>query len=873
MDVAPGRRDCRVREYGLARLEAALGAHGIVTARGGTTLRCADGWTIATGTPGAGDALPLLSAAGVSPPIEPEALCIRRLTDAGDGRRLVVYGADERGLLYALVDVARQVELSGRATEPLLDVSEALERPALAVRGVFKFYYQTDNDDAWFHSREFWDCYLGMLVAARYNAFTLVYGGDTPLVQYPFIVQVPGYEHVRVAGLPNEERARTLESLRFISSLAASRGVAFGLALWGHGLETDFRSPWGYTGSVARPPHYKHHEIIGLTEADLRPYCAAAIGTVLRECPEIARIQLRLNDEAGLPTDELDDLWSTVFAGVVAGGRPVQLDLRAKGSTDPVIRAALAVDPAAFISTKYTTEHMGLPYHPAQVQRRERPTPPAPPGEPPCRAPDGPRYGYGALLRHPLRYGFVWQLWSFGTQRPLTWGDPGYAACFARSATLIGGGGIEVGSLLGYQGHWHAAGTYRLLVDPRLDFARWEEERYWYFYLLFGRLGYDAHASPEIWRRELRARFGAAAGAVETAYAAASKVLPLLTTFRTPAAANRQYWPVMDPGGSMEDYTAAEPGDPGVFCSIDEYVSDHLRGALTGKIAPWRVREWLLTTAEEALRATAEAERRFPGQRSGELLAASIDVTIQAALGRYHAARIAAGLDYAYASQTGAAEALTRARAYFAEAVRAWDTLVRVTDGAYNPNLRGFGGQSKHHLAQWSGGTAVVRAVAEELDRLHGDPAFGAATGSDARLPSWSNLAAGIPGLQVSHEPVATAAPGAKLDMRLRIAATLDIERVRLHYRYVNQREPYVVVDMVSSADDAGDAGRIGPAAGARRDAVWSVTIPAAYVLPEWRLMYFFTISDRTGRVARYPGLDWPDCDAPYYVVAVGLQP
>lgn len=840
-----------MQDYGFTRLLAALQARGLHAARRGHVIRCGASWTIATGRSGASEVEQLLVGAGVESPTEPESLCVQQLDSLSGnggmgGRTLVVYGADERGLLYALLDVARQIELADDPADPLSQVQNALERPALAIRSVFKFYYQTDNDDDWFYSQDFWERYFGMLAASRFNAFTLLYGGDTPLVQYPFLVEVPGYEQVRVTGLPDAERARTLAMLRFISSLATDRGLEFGLAIWGHGLKTDVRTPWGYEGDRARPPHYKYHEVTGLDEASLLPYCAAAINTLLQECPHITRLQLRLNNEAGLPKDELDHLWSTVFAGVAACGRPVTLDLRAKGITDHVIEAGLAVDPTALISTKFSTEHMALPYHPAQLQQRERPKTQTPPGMPPSGIPDGPRYGYGALLRHPLRYRFLFQLWAFGTQRLLSWGDPAYAARFARAATLGGACGFEVGSLLGYQGHWHAPGTYRLLVDPQLDFARWEEERYWYFYLLFGRLGYDSHASPEAWRRELRARFGAAAGAVESAYAAASTVLPLVTSFRTPSAANRQYWPVMDPGGSMEAYNTAEPGDPALFYTIDEYVSEYLRGQLSGKYAPWQVQAWLQTASEAALHAIQDAEHCLSQAPDGEFLATRLDVTIQALLGRYHAARIMAGLEYALHRHTGNGDALSRAKDELTQALRHWQALVDLTDGAYNADLRGFGGQSQHHLAQWAGGLAIIREAVREVEHLDLDRRF--PEPAESGSPPWRRDSAPEM-LKIDHDPALTWQPRTALPLTVNIQASEEVEWVRLHYRYVNQREPYVVMDM------------------AKRGGHWQAEIPAEYVLPEWDLMYFFTVKDRAGNTALYPGLEQAHGDAPYFVV------
>jgi hypothetical protein len=62
------------------------------------------------------------------------------------------------------------------------------------------------------------------------------------------------------------------------------------------------------------------------------------------------------------------------------------------------------------------------------------------------------------------------------------------------------------------------------------------KQKYSYTYRLWGRLGYNPDADPEIWRRALRQEFGAAALAVERAIAPASRVLKLFTLVHAPSA-------------------------------------------------------------------------------------------------------------------------------------------------------------------------------------------------------------------------------------------------------------------------------------------------------------------------------------------------
>ena len=87
------------------------------------------------------------------------------------------------------------------------------------------------------------------------------------------------------------------------------------------------------------------------------------------------------------------------------------------------------------------------------------------------------------------------------------------------------------------------------------------------FYLAFGRLGYNAGAARET-GREFAHRFGAAAGAVETAYLSASQIAPFFVAAHLLSASEFGYWPEMDTGGPLEAYMCTPPSDTAQFYAI-----------------------------------------------------------------------------------------------------------------------------------------------------------------------------------------------------------------------------------------------------------------------------------------------------------------
>ncbi len=107
----------------------------------------------------------------------------------------LITGGDLRGLMYGLLEAARQIRATGR-------LRMAHGAPDLAIRGVR--VWLKDLDPERFRSREFWPPLFQTLARNRFNRFNLVLPGPSVDV----------------------------ESLRFISQTAADYGVDFTLGLW-----------------------------------------------------------------------------------------------------------------------------------------------------------------------------------------------------------------------------------------------------------------------------------------------------------------------------------------------------------------------------------------------------------------------------------------------------------------------------------------------------------------------------------------------------------------------------------------------------------------------------------------------------------------
>ena len=404
------------------------------------------------------------------------------------------------------------------------------------------------------------------------------------------------------------------------------------------------------------------------------------------------------------------------------------LDLRAKAIADDTIAAALATGLPVLVNTKFWTEHQGLPYHATLLQegdryvRRHSYADQLRYGDSPGISAGGPagRPAGSTPGGRPRPYDFLFQLWNLGTNRLLLWADPQWVRRFAASSTLAGATGFEVCAPLSHKGFGDRGGAWSIFADPSLRHYRWEQERYWPWYLLFGRLGYHGDASPDVWRREWAARFGReAAPHLERALQAASGVLPLLTARHSPSASVFGYWPEKDMGGLLDLYLQVPASDVAMFASAQEAAAARLGGAPDARQTPEQSGAAFSRFASEAEGALERAlATATPATESAarELRGVALDVRVQATLARYHAAKLSAATHLAAFYAAGDLDSLLAARPPAAEALAAWEQLVRLTDGVYQDDL--IFGRPDDQDGHWKDNLPYARHDLQRLDEV-----------------------------------------------------------------------------------------------------------------------------------------------------------
>ena len=801
----------------------------------------------------------LLGSAGITIPGIREALGLVPV-NSNEGQILLATGYDGHGLMYAVLELADRVQNSSTPVDALNLAEPLVEKPANEIRGLNRLFVSEIEDKGWFNDRKMWPQYLSMLATQRFNRFTLSIGIGYDFLQnvtdayflfpYPFFLDVEGYD-VRVPQLPDSERDNNLEMLRFISDETAARGMHFQLGLWMHGYEW-LNSP---------DPNYT---IEGLSAETHAVYCRDALRKLLQACPSIGGITFRIHGESGV-TEGSYNLWKTIFDGAVTCGRKVEIDMHAKGMSPDMIETALSTGLPVNISPKYWAEHLGLPYHQADIRAQEIPRAGSRTSglmNLSAGSRSFTRYGYADLLREDRKYKVVHRIWP-GTQRLLLWGNPLMSAAHSKAFGFCGSSGVDLMEPLSFKGRRGSGipGGRCGYLDETLK-PEWDWEKYLYSLRVFGRLTYNPETDPDVWRRFLKDRFGKAYDAVEKAVANVSAILPVITTVHGASAANNMYWPEMYTNMSIADprYTNpysdtpspkvfgnVSPFDPELFLSVNECAKEMLTRASSGKYSPLEAACWIEDYADAAEKYLQQAEALASDKGSPEFRRMAVDVAIMIGLGRFFADKFRAAVLYGIYQQSGYETALMESVEYYSKAREVWDNFSAMAANVYkaditigeNPEIRGHW---RDRLRAIDDDIAFISALLEEAPASPNDPgdnvkmAVEEVKGDVLRFTG-----------SVDHIPPEQFTQGQ--EVKLTLTTDSNPSQVLLHYRNVNHAERFESADMIPV------------------ERSFEARIPASYTDTEYPLQYYFEIRQGPGRAWLYPGFKPDLANQPYYVV------
>jgi hypothetical protein len=799
----------------------------------------------------------ILQGAKVSMPSSAEALCLVP-GKAGGKSALLVGGSDARGLVYAVLELADRVKYGDNASAVLDNRTPVVEKPANVIRSCARCFVSPVEDKAWFYDRDLWVEYLSTLAAHRFNRFNLTFGigynsaRDIPdsyfYLAYPFLLPVPGY-NVTATGLPDAERDRNLQTLRFISEQTVARGIQFNLALWSHAYE------W--------PNRETNYRIAGLTPQTHAPYCRDGLAALLKACPKITGLSVRMHGESGIPDGDYE-FWETLFQAIKPAGRRIDLDLHAKGTDQRHIDIALATGMPVSMAPKFWAEHMGMPYHQAAI--REEEMRPAGPNEPKNAATTRRflRYGYGDYMKEDRNYGIIHRIWP-GTQRHLLWGDPAMAAGYGYAFSFAGSLGVELFEPLSFKGRMGSGlpGGRNAYADKSLD-PKYDWQKFNYQYRVWGRMIYNPQTDPEGWRRYLRRELQAAAPAAEIALANASRVLPVITTTHGASGSNNSYWPemymnmpIVDPNRAQPYRDTPEPRkfgtvgafDPQMFSSVEDCAEALVSGKSFAKYSPLDVAQWLEDMSEAASANQAQALAHAPRKDAPELRRLMADVAIQSGIGKFFAYKFRSAILWSLYERTGDRTALTEAVKAYRTARQAWASMAEMAKTVYLPDITyGLNANMRGH---WFDRIAGIDGDLGDMEKRLTETSSAPAPAGDpavARRAIATVLAR--PERQpvaCSHTPEAQFEPGKDLELSLSFQQAAQ-RKVNLLYRQADQSQRWRSEEMQE------------------RDREFRGIVPAGYTQSPYPLLYYFEVQEPAGSTI-YPGFCPDLSNQPYFVV------
>ncbi len=753
-------------------------------------------------------------------------------------------GTDSRGLAYALLELADRVADHGPAAVEAL--TPFIEYPHNRVRGVTRFVVN-HHDERWMFDEAFLRWWYERLIRARFNRVEVVMGFDTAYLSppYPWFIKVPGFEGLHVKGLSDEARKRNLLGLRRMGQLAHAYGLQFSLASWQQKAWTS-----GQTTLIA-----------GLPQNDdaLISYTERAVTQFLDVCLEIDVLQLRVNMEAGVSAEDgittNEAYWRRIIDAVAASQNAVELELRAKGLTDAMIRYAQSQGLAITVPTKYWCEHFPVPYHISRLRDEELADL--------DNLNHSRRYSYADMLRKPRSFDLLYRLWNYGTTNVLEWGDPETARRFSRTCTFGDAKGFVVTAPLSLQGgmealNWESQPT---LADPDYRSGPYEDDRYALWYLCLGRLGYNPACDPEVWRRALRAVIGPAlAPLLGEALSTGGKILPLITTAHMPVHPSLLYWTEMSTGGALfpennynnryraKGYLNAKASDEGLFYGIEKFVDDFIKRRVHGRYTPVQVALWLEHLATKVEKSLREIHEHTEPAWSPRVRTTLNDLKILAALAKYHHHKRFAAIRLALWQRTCRPAELQLSRSRMLAAREQWAALAALGN-VYNPDLCFQLGspETNARRGHWRDRLAEMD---RDLTRL--DAMIEATQDSEETEPIPLMATSQTPGLEtMTLEAPERWQPGEALPIRLSVPDGFS-GNAMLHYRHANLLE--------------GDFHSIPMQ---RRDPSYEADVPGDYLTCEWDLLLYASVPLSQTAVQIVPGLWHPVHPMPYRVVEI----
>jgi hypothetical protein len=571
-----------------------------------------------------------------------------------------IRGADVRGAMYGGLDVAERIRMNGP-----LSIKTKSETPYLAVRAM-KFNpplkgnaYMSDEDlknSAWFYDLQYWDQFMRTMAYNRYNSLTF-------WCSHPYDHMVRLKKYPETTTLPQDRLDKNIVFFHKLFQMAKNYGLDTYIVTWNIHMSPGFKAA------------HKLHD--GQDSPLIRDYQKECIRELLAEYPELTGMGTCPGENMPMSAAANAEWIRDVYLDTLAKtGRKMPFIYRYWGARPKETVAMLekANYPGEILlDIKFNGEHMysSVRPHPEEM---------------------------GWLKQTPKPYKLLWHLRNDCIFQ-LRWGDPEFAAKMLTNC----GGPDSAGFVTGSEVEIPGADRYHTPQTIAHRDWRYEFEKNWMRFAVWGRMGYDPKLSDDYWIDRFSERFGAKAG--KDAFLAlkySSKIIPTVTSFHWNYM-NGDWYPEGNIGGWNTSDGMKKPNfrEEGIFHDIREWIFNNViddslmnipdyvvtcvvkgQKAPGGVLTPLQVRAMLHQCASSCYEHGQQASTKVK-KGTKEWQCMELDLFASLDLGFYYAHKITAAtnlMDYLAtgneAKKTAAVEDLERAR-------DDWKLLVYFTKSHY----------------------------------------------------------------------------------------------------------------------------------------------------------------------------------------------
>jgi hypothetical protein len=600
--------------------------------------------------------------------LRPEAFSI-----VPEAKVIAITGGDHRGMIYGALALAEMLRNETR----LETIKDTEQKPHLEFRGIkynlpWETYRPSSALDQHYETArdlEYWEAFLDMMVANRFNVISL-----WNLHPFTFMVQPKNFPEA--SPWSKKEFAQWQHLYREIFRMAKERALDTYIVHWSIFVSREFAE----AHDVAKVNFYPHYYVPGDTSEIVRRYLRESVKQVLEEYPDLDGIGISHGEGMAEMTPLQRQEWmdDVLIAGMLQANRPVKLIHRVPFSSgtssepgvsknvEEVTRAAMErledrFEGPIWVEMKFNWSHAHSTPKLVKVH--------------------GGALGDTYFVPKPKNYKITWQARNEDFFA-LRWGVPD----FIRKHIALNGAHDYVGGyFVGSETYVPALDYFTAVKDP-VDW-KWAFERQWLFYKLWGRLLYDPKTPDTVFQAEFTRRYGDKAVNFLQAYSLASS-----TQLRLASLYDSKWDFTLYSEGFLAlqgdhtkyisvDQLISQPTMDPDYVSVRDYVEALRKGSAfeAGRITPPILVDMLERDNREALRLVNAIDTNA----NASLMYEVADVKTWANLGLHLAEKLKGAVALQTYRTAGGAENKQRAIDHLQRALAHWDEVVKITRPIY----------------------------------------------------------------------------------------------------------------------------------------------------------------------------------------------